>query len=56
MLDATASERTAQSRLGCQLIITEDLEGLIVQLPDKQIGGLYPLPMHLREPKRSVFT
>tara|TARA_R110000751_G_scaffold307890_1_gene433837 strand:+ start:39915 stop:40238 length:324 start_codon:yes stop_codon:yes gene_type:complete len=37
MLDATASERTAQSRLGCQLIITEDLEELIVQLPDKQI-------------------
>lgn len=37
MLDGTASERTAQSRLGCQLIITEDLEELIVQLPDKQI-------------------
>ncbi|MDF2373647.1 MAG: 2Fe-2S iron-sulfur cluster-binding protein [Rhizobiaceae bacterium] len=37
MLEGTASERTAESRLGCQLIITEDLEGLIVQLPDNQI-------------------
>lgn len=37
MLDGTASARTVKSRLGCQLMFTEDLEGLIVQLPDYQI-------------------
>ena len=36
MLD-TAFEPNKFSRLSCQLIITDELEGLIVQLPSKQV-------------------
>lgn len=36
MLDSTICERTDQSRLSCQLIVTEELDGLIVRLPDAQ--------------------
>ncbi|SDI71963.1 2Fe-2S iron-sulfur cluster-binding protein [Alloyangia pacifica] len=36
MLDATAAERRPESRLSCQLIMTEAMAGLIVRLPDAQ--------------------
>jgi 2Fe-2S ferredoxin len=36
LLEATASERRADSRLSCQLPITEDLDGLVVVLPETQ--------------------
>lgn len=37
MLDDTVCERTDQSRLSCQIPVTEDLDGLIVRLPETQI-------------------
>jgi len=37
MLDATASERRANSRLSCQLVVTAELDGLVVNLPENQI-------------------
>jgi 2Fe-2S ferredoxin len=36
MLDCTASERQASSRLSCQIKMTADLEGLTVLLPERQ--------------------
>ena len=36
MLDATASERRPESRLACQLVMTEALAGLVVRLPPAQ--------------------
>ncbi len=36
MLDATASERLPESRLSCQLFMTEAMDGLIVRLPEEQ--------------------
>jgi 2Fe-2S ferredoxin len=36
MLDSTESERTAYSRLGCQLELTADLDGLVVHVPERQ--------------------
>lgn len=36
MLDATASERLPESRLSCQLIMTAEMDGLIVRLPEQQ--------------------
>jgi 2Fe-2S ferredoxin len=36
MLDTTASERRPNSRLSCQLIVTEALDGLVVHLPSAQ--------------------
>lgn len=36
MLEFTAAARTAQSRLACQIVITEALDGLVVRLPEKQ--------------------
>jgi ferredoxin, 2Fe-2S len=36
MLECTASERTAQSRLSCQIRITDDLDGMVVTLPASQ--------------------
>ena len=36
MLEATASERKANSRLSCQLIVSEALEGLVVETPETQ--------------------
>jgi len=35
-LDATASERLPNSRLCCQLVITEALDGLVLHLPPGQ--------------------
>ena len=37
MLEDAASERKSNSRLGCQIRMTEDLEGLIVRLPETQV-------------------
>lgn len=36
MLDATASERRPNSRLSCQLIMNEQMDGLIVKLPETE--------------------
>jgi 2Fe-2S ferredoxin len=36
VLEISAEERQPTSRLSCQIKITEDLEGLIVRLPEKQ--------------------
>ncbi|MGB5323995.1 MAG: 2Fe-2S iron-sulfur cluster-binding protein [Pseudomonadales bacterium] len=36
MLDGTASERRDNSRLSCQVVLTEDMDGLIVHLPEEQ--------------------
>jgi len=36
MLEATAGERKAGSRLSCQINVTDALDGLVVYLPDKQ--------------------
>ena len=36
LLDGTASERRANSRLSCQLKIGPELDGLAVHLPDRQ--------------------
>lgn len=37
MLDGTASPRTERSRLSCQLTMTEDLAGLVVDVPPSQV-------------------
>lgn len=37
MLDATASERRATSRLSCQIVLADALDGLVVTVPDAQI-------------------
>ncbi|HWU64158.1 MAG TPA: 2Fe-2S iron-sulfur cluster-binding protein [Ensifer sp.] len=37
MLDATSTERQPQSRLSCQLIMTEALDGIVVRLPESQV-------------------
>lgn len=36
MLEATASERKPNSRLGCQIKLSGALDGLVVQLPETQ--------------------
>lgn len=36
MLGSTAAPRQPNSRLGCQIILTEALHGLIVGIPEKQ--------------------
>lgn len=36
MLEMTASPREAGSRLSCQVALTPELDGLVVQLPDRQ--------------------
>jgi ferredoxin, 2Fe-2S len=36
MLEFTASPRLATSRLSCQLVMTEALDGLVVHLPEEQ--------------------
>jgi 2Fe-2S ferredoxin len=37
LLEGTASERRATSRLSCQIIVTAELDGLVVRLPDRQV-------------------
>lgn len=36
LLEEVASERKAGSRLSCQLIVTSELDGLTVQIPEMQ--------------------
>ena len=37
LLDGTASERKPNSRLSCQLPVTAALDGLVVNLPERQV-------------------
>jgi 2Fe-2S ferredoxin len=37
LLDGTASERQANSRLSCQIKITPELDGLVLRLPGRQV-------------------
>ena len=37
MLDCTAEERGPNSRLSCQIVMTEELDGIIVRIADPQI-------------------
>jgi 2Fe-2S ferredoxin len=37
LLDGTAAERRANSRLSCQIKLTAELDGLVLRLPDRQI-------------------
>jgi ferredoxin, 2Fe-2S len=37
MLEFTASERKPNSRLSCQLVVTPDMDGLVVHLPETQV-------------------
>lgn len=37
MLDCTTAERTATSRLGCQVAIGTDLDAIIVDVPAEQV-------------------
>lgn len=36
VLEISAEERRPTSRLSCQIKVTEDLEGLVVRMPEKQ--------------------
>lgn len=36
LLDSTACERTETSRLSCQIRVTDELDGLVVRLPEEQ--------------------
>ena len=37
MLEAAASERLPTSRLSCQIELTDELDGLVVRLPETQV-------------------
>ena len=37
MLEFTASERRPNSRLSCQLVVTPEMDGLVVCLPETQV-------------------
>ena len=37
LLDGTASERAANSRLSCQIPVTAELDGLTVRVPETQV-------------------
>ncbi len=37
LLDGTASDRGPNSRLGCQIPVTRALDGLVVNLPERQV-------------------
>jgi ferredoxin, 2Fe-2S len=37
MLEFTASERRPNSRLSCQLVVTPEMDGLVVYLPEMQV-------------------
>lgn len=37
MLEFTAAERRDTSRLGCQIVLTADLDGMEVNVPDRQV-------------------
>lgn len=37
MLNGTAEPRTSRSRLSCQLVLDDDLDGIVVDLPESQL-------------------
>ena len=37
LLDGAAAERRPNSRLSCQISVTQALDGLVVQLPERQV-------------------
>jgi ferredoxin, 2Fe-2S len=37
LLDGTATERRPNSRLSCQIRLTQQLDGLVLHLPEKQV-------------------
>lgn len=37
MLDTAASERKPNSRLSCQIVMSTDLDGLVVHVPERQV-------------------
>ncbi|KEA61962.1 Ferredoxin, 2Fe-2S [Marinobacterium lacunae] len=37
MLECTAAERRSNSRLSCQIELTSELDGMVINLPDTQI-------------------
>ncbi len=37
LLDGTASDRQPNSRLSCQISVTQALDGLVVNLPERQV-------------------
>lgn len=37
MLDDTVSARTSESRLSCQIPVTDQLDGIVVRLPETQV-------------------
>ena len=37
MLESTVSERRLNSRLSCQIVVTQELDGLVVRLPAEQL-------------------
>src|SRR3569833_2785852 len=37
LLDGTATERLPNSRLSCQIRLTQELDGLVLHLPEKQV-------------------
>ena len=37
LLDGAAAERRTSSRLSCQIKLASDLDGLVLQLPDRQL-------------------
>jgi 2Fe-2S ferredoxin len=37
MLDETASPRESNSRLSCQLVLEDKLDGIVVTLPERQV-------------------
>lgn len=37
MLDLGLEERTSRSRLSCQITLTDELDGIVVQLPESQV-------------------
>jgi ferredoxin, 2Fe-2S len=38
MLEFVAAERRPNSRLSCQIVVDQKLEGLLVRLPEKQVA------------------
>lgn len=37
LLESTTSPRLPNSRLSCQLVVTEELDGIVVDLPETQV-------------------
>lgn len=37
MLEAAACERKANSRLSCQIVMSPELDGIVVNLPERQV-------------------